>query len=77
MRVSRGRCLLLNWIEKKGWTQAEYARRSRTHKRVVSHFCNGERTMKPEDEYLASLLLDCRMEDLHEFIIEYDEEDEN
>jgi hypothetical protein len=31
--------------------------------------------MKPEDEYIASLLLDCRMEDLHEFIITYDDEE--
>lgn len=75
MRVSRGRCLLLDWIEKKGWTQAEYALRSGRHKRVISHFCNGERVMKPEDEYIASLLLDCRMEDLHEFIITYDDEE--
>lgn len=45
MRVSRGRCLLPNWIEKKGWTQAEYARRSGRHKRVISHFCNGERVV--------------------------------
>lgn len=70
MRVSRGRCLLQFWIDKKGWTQAEYARRSGRSKRVISHFCKNERVMKPEDEYTASLLLDCRMEDLHVWIIE-------
>lgn len=70
MRVSRGRCLLQYWISRKGWTQSEYARRSSTSKRVISHFCNNERIMKPEDLYVASLLLDCRMEDLFEWIIE-------
>ncbi|MCG7406810.1 helix-turn-helix domain-containing protein [Paenibacillus sp. ACRRX] len=70
MHVTRGRCLLGEMIAKKGWTQAEYARRSGRPKRIISHFCNNERVMKPEDEYMAALLLDVRMEDLHEWIIE-------
>ncbi|MEK4193314.1 MULTISPECIES: helix-turn-helix transcriptional regulator [Paenibacillus] len=75
MRVTRGRCLLQDWIDNKGWTQAEYAKRSGRPKRIISHFCNNERVMKPEDEYAASLIFDCRMEDLHEWIVVQDDKE--
>lgn len=68
MHISRGRCLLSNLLAQKGWTHTEYARRSGRSRRVISHFCNDERVMLPEDMYLASKLLDCRMEDLYEWI---------
>ncbi|MGR6764433.1 helix-turn-helix transcriptional regulator [Paenibacillus sp. T2-29] len=70
MKVSRGRCLLLPLIKAKGWNQAEYARRSGRSKRVISHFCNGRTTMTPEDMYVATKLLECRWEELYEFIEE-------
>lgn len=75
MRVTRGRCLLQDWIDRKGWTQTEYAKRSGRPKRIISHFCNNERVMKPEDEYTASLIFGCRMEDLHEWIVVHDDEE--
>lgn len=71
IRVSRGRCLLQYWLDKRGLTQAEYARRVGRHKRVISHFCNDELIMKPEDEYAGSLVLNCEMKDLHEWNVEY------
>lgn len=70
IRVSRRRCLLQYFLDKNGLSQAEYARRTSRDKRVISHFCNDERVMKPEDEYTASLILGCKMEELHEWDIE-------
>ncbi|WP_375377917.1 helix-turn-helix domain-containing protein [Paenibacillus sp. MZ04-78.2] len=68
MAYSRGRCLLPDWLEKLGLSQAEYSRRSGRSKRVISHFCNDARVMLPEDLYTASKLLGCKMEDLYEWI---------
>lgn len=70
MRVSRGRCLLPEWLELKGWSQAEYARRSGRSKRMISYFCSGDRVMLPEDMYIASKLLGCRWDQLYEMIEE-------
>ncbi|MNR93695.1 hypothetical protein D3C72_247540 [compost metagenome] len=66
--VSRGRCLLPDLLAQKGWTQTFYAERSGRSVRMVSHFCNNKRAMLPEDMYVASMLLGCRMEDLYEWL---------
>lgn len=68
MRVSRGRCLLWDWIKYKGWTQSEYARRSGLTQRRVSYLCNGERVMLPEEMYVAERLLGCRWDQLYEIL---------
>jgi hypothetical protein len=68
LAYSRGGCLLQDLLDKADLTQAEYARRSFRDKRVISHFCNSERAMLPEDIYTASMILGCRMEDLYEWI---------
>ncbi|MEK5060451.1 hypothetical protein BK126_04295 [Paenibacillus sp. FSL H7-0326] len=70
MNISRGRCLLPNLIKAKGWTQSEYARRVNKHPRVISHYCNNERVMQPEDLYAATLILDCELKDLYEWRLE-------
>lgn len=74
IRVSRGRCLLLNRIVAKGWTQAEFARRTGIHPRIVSDICNSKLVMRPEQQYVSALVLGCRMEDLHEWIITHVQE---
>lgn len=74
MAVSRGRCLLQDLLDKADLTQAEYARRSGRSKRVISHFCNDERVMLPEDLYNASMVLGCRMEDVYVWIVIPDSE---
>lgn len=66
MKVSRGRCLLLDRINEKGWTQAEYGRRAGRSKRMISHFCAGKRVMQPEDIYAAQIIFDCTLEQLYE-----------
>lgn len=69
MQVSRGRCLLPDLIEAKGWTQAEYARRSGRSKRMISYFCQNKRVMQPEDVYTACLLFGVGIEKTYEWII--------
>lgn len=70
LKVSRGRCLLPDLLQRKEWSQTYYAKRSGRSIRMISYFCSGERAMLPEDMYVASMLLDCRMEDLYEWIYE-------
>lgn|GEM_PF-2958516 len=65
MKVSRKGCLLGDWIEKKGWTKAEYARLSGRSKRMISYFCNNERPMHPEDIYIAHKLLGVTFDELY------------
>lgn len=69
MYVSRGRCLLLDKIESLGWSQADYARKTGRHKRLISHYCNNERVMQPEDIHAACLIFGCDESELHEWII--------
>ncbi|WP_375104034.1 helix-turn-helix domain-containing protein [Paenibacillus sp. RS8] len=71
VHVTRGRCLLQEWIDSRGWTQTDYAKMSGRPKRMISHFCNDERVMKPEDEYAASLIFGCKIEELHDWTVEY------
>lgn len=68
IRISRGRCLLQDLLDSRGWSQKDYAIMSGRHPRVISHFCRGERVMLPEDMYTASKIFKCKMEDLYEWI---------
>lgn len=65
MHVSREGCSLGDWIEKMGWTKAEYARRSGRSKRMISHFCNNTRPMQPEDIHIAEILLGVTFKELY------------
>ncbi|WP_280755966.1 helix-turn-helix transcriptional regulator [Paenibacillus sp. LBL] len=69
-RVSRGRCLLPDLLIARGMSQNDYAVKSGRHPRMISHFCRNERTMSPEDMYVASKILKCSMENLYEWIEE-------
>jgi transcriptional regulator with XRE-family HTH domain len=70
LRVSRRRCLLLDWIKKCGLTQTEYARRAGRSQRMISYFCNNERPMHPEDMYIAEKILGCTWDQLYEIVEE-------
>lgn len=70
MNVSRGRCLLGDFIDSQGWTQAKYADIVGRHPRVISHFCKDERVMLPEDLKVASLVFKCPMDAFYEWNIE-------
>lgn len=65
MQVFREGCTLGDWISKKEWTLAEYARRAGRSRRMISYFCNNERPMQPEDIHIAGILLGVTFEQLY------------
>jgi transcriptional regulator with XRE-family HTH domain len=69
VKVSRGRCLLLERINELGLSQAEYGRRVGRSKRMISHFCAGTRVMQPEDIYAAQIVFGLSLKDLYELHI--------
>ncbi|MEK3851167.1 helix-turn-helix transcriptional regulator [Paenibacillus sp. FSL R7-0340] len=68
--VSRGRCLLQNWLNVRKMTQAEFARRSGINVRTVSHYCNNDKRMSVEALYMAHIILDVPMERFYEWTLE-------
>lgn len=66
--ISRGRCLLGDLISSRGWTYEHYATISGRSARMISYFCNNERTMLPEDIYVAMLIFNCEITNIYEFI---------
>lgn len=68
MAFSRGRCRLQEWLDKRGMTQADFARKSNLSERVVSYYCSAERRMSPEAMYTASKILNISMESLYEWL---------
>lgn len=66
--ISRGRCLLGDLIYDRGWTHEHYASISGRSPRMISYFCSNERTMLPEDIYVAMLIFNCEITDIYEFI---------
>ncbi|WP_074048666.1 helix-turn-helix transcriptional regulator [Paenibacillus ihumii] len=69
MAYSRGRCLLQYWLDHRGMSQAEFARRIGWSKRMVSYWCSDERLMSVEAMYTASVILEISMESLYQWRI--------
>lgn len=67
MAFSRGRCRLKPLLQAKGWTQAELARRTGYHPRMISHYANDEKPMPADVMRTISFVLGCKMEDLYEW----------
>jgi len=67
LALLRVKCLLGDWIEKKGLTQAEYGRMTNRSPRMISYLCNNERPMHPEDIYYAETILGISFKDLYVF----------
>lgn len=68
MDISRGRCRLQEWLDKRAMTQADFARKSNLSERVISYYCTGERRMSPEAMYIASKILNVPMDWLYEWL---------
>lgn len=66
-RASRGRCLLQFWLDQKGITQAELARRSGYNARMISFYCSNEKPMSVNAMYVISNILGIHMEQLYEW----------
>lgn len=70
MNISRGRCLLPDLLKQRKWTQTFFAERTGRSVRMISYFCNNERAMLPEDMYVSAMVLNCKMEELYEWVHE-------
>lgn len=70
MNVSIRRCLLQHWLDFRGMSQAEFARRSGISPRMVSHYCRENQKMTIEVLIISSLILDIPMEKFHEYELE-------
>lgn len=68
MRLSRGRCRLKTLLKEKGWTQAELARRTGYHPRMISHYINNEKPMSVDVMLNIAYALECHMENLYELV---------
>lgn len=60
--------MLGDLIYSRGWTHEYYASISGRSARMISYFCRNQRTMLPEDIYVATLIFDCDLTDIYEFI---------
>ncbi|OME55092.1 helix-turn-helix domain-containing protein [Paenibacillus odorifer] len=67
VKVSRGRCLLQDWLDLKGMSQAELSRRTGYAARMISFYCSGSRPMSTNAMYIISRVLGIHMEDLYEW----------
>ncbi|CAJ1315880.1 helix-turn-helix domain-containing protein [Paenibacillus nuruki] len=67
IKVSRGRCLLQHWLDRRDMSQAEFSRRTGIPRRMISFYCTNTKKMSLEAMYMASQILSVHMEDLYEW----------
>lgn len=65
MAFRLGECLLLDILERKNMTQAEFARRMKVSRQYVNRIATGEDTMSLEFAINAAHILGCRVTDLY------------
>ncbi|WP_110933794.1 helix-turn-helix transcriptional regulator [Paenibacillus bouchesdurhonensis] len=65
MGLRLGDCLLLERLEEKGISQAEFAKRMGVSRQFVSKLISGERKMSLEFAFNAAHILGCRVTDLY------------
>lgn len=65
MAFQLGECLLLDILEQKKMTQAEFARRMKVSRQYVNRIVSGEDTMSLEFAINAAHILECRVTDLY------------
>jgi len=70
MRYRVGRCRLRELRKKRGWTQEELARRTKSTKSLVSDYERGERRMMLSTAKSFAIALDCHIDDLYEWYAE-------
>lgn len=67
MPLSRGSCRLRTLLKNKRLSQAELARRTGYHPRMISYYVNDVKHMSVEVMRNISLVLGCYMEELYEW----------
>lgn len=67
MRVTDifGKCLLLNLLHRRGWTQADLADRTGISKTQINEYITNTRRMSLANSYIISRALHCHIEDLY------------
>lgn len=68
MAYSRGRCLLKQRLAERGIKQADLARRTNIHPRLISHYVNDTKPMPPNHMYTIAKSIGVNMEDLYEWV---------
>lgn len=76
MALLRGRCLLPELLLRAQITPAELARRMKVSESAVSRWIKGTRDMTYENTVLAARVLDCHAEDIYEFTLVKESDDE-
>lgn len=66
MALRVGRSRIPELLERKGWTQAEFARRLDISEGFLSQVISGKRYFSYPTAAKAAFLLGCSMEELHE-----------
>jgi plasmid maintenance system antidote protein VapI len=69
MSYKLGECLLLQRIENKGWSQAEFARKMKVSRQYINKLVAGKSKMSLEFAINASHLLECHVVDF--YVLEY------
>lgn len=65
MSLQLGDCLLLERLNEKGMTQAEFAKRMGVSRQYVGKLIDGSRKMSLEFAFNAAQILGCRITDLY------------
>lgn len=65
---ARGRCLLQPLLEKANMSQSELARRTGISQRMISYYASDKKRMSVDSMRAISIVLNCRMEDLYEWV---------
>lgn len=66
----RGRCLLQDLLNRIDMTQADLARKTKIHPRMISHYASDTKRMHVDAMRAISKAIGCHMEDLYEWIDE-------
>lgn len=72
MAFQLGECQLLVLIERKGWSQAEFAKRMKCSRQYVNDLIKNKSNMSLTFAINAAELLDCNVKDLHKLIRDSD-----
>ncbi|MFM1655534.1 helix-turn-helix domain-containing protein [Brevibacillus sp. B_LB10_24] len=65
---TRGKCLLKPLLDRVGISQAELARRTGISERMISYYVKDQKPMSVDAMYTISRVLNCRMEDLYQWV---------
>lgn len=69
MAYAAGRCLLLQILKNKGWSQQDLADRAGIMKQQINRYCLNKTKMSLDTALNIALTIGCNVEDLHEIVL--------